>query len=152
MLALRLTLLKTCTTTKRFFTEMEDHIQYMKNCMAKAGMVKKALSPERFDEISKATYNKLHSACKQLCMDYEKRGSFVEDTVNGRIQVSVKSKGVYELWIDRDRQIIYYFSPVSGTHRYWYEAQNGVWLSEDDMHNLIQKIAKDLMVIGPMNI
>ncbi len=134
----------------RLFTIDDRHIKYMRDSMTKAGMVRKQLSPQVFDSVSKEMYNRLYTACKKLCADYSHRGSCVEDTQNKRIQISIKNRGMLELWVDRDRQVMYFFSPISGTHRYWYESINEVWLSEIDWHNMLERVCRELMAIGPI--
>jgi len=138
---------------QRYYTisqTFEDHVINMKKCMGKAGFVRKPIEAKYFNEISEQIFQRNKIAWKKLCEDYKDRGSFIEDLDNERIQVNVKGRGLFEMWVDREKQIINFFSPVSGTHRYWFEKNNEVWLSETDLHNMMERVARELMAIGPM--
>ena len=133
------------------FTPINEYLKYMRESMEKAGMVRKPLPTKFFQDVSQDIRKKLATSLKELCKDYEKRGSYAEDK-KGHIQVTVKNKGTFELWINEKEQLFCLNSPISGEHQYWYEEQNEMWLSKEDLHNMLERLARELIALGPLNI
>eukprot|EP00826_Nyctotherus_ovalis_P006388 TRINITY_DN11501_c0_g2_i1.p2 TRINITY_DN11501_c0_g2~~TRINITY_DN11501_c0_g2_i1.p2 ORF type:complete len:176 (-),score=46.33 TRINITY_DN11501_c0_g2_i1:156-683(-) len=133
------------------FTPINEHLKFMRESMEKAGMVRKPLPEQTFRTVSQDIFKRLSASCKELCEDYAKRATFAQgDRKNFLIRV--KDKGAYYMWVDEKEQLLCVASPVSGEHQYWYEEQNEVWLSKEDLHNMLDRLARELIVIGPLNI
>ena len=131
---------------------VQDHIKYMRESMKRVGMIKKSLPEKQFNDAAESMYKRLCVSCKRLCEDYSNRGSFIENEKTKCIKITTKSMSVFEIWVDKGNQYLCVSSPITGKHQYWFEEQNETWLSNEDLHNMLEMLSRELMAIGPINI